>query len=79
MKYDLKYFILRTNSILLYREAIKACFSIKDLNTRNELIYHVRSEYDNSKHITDSKKIEYALGIARKKITLLKESLHLSN
>lgn len=78
MKFSLKYFILKSNSLILYREAVKLCYTIPDKNTKFDMLLFLRNEYESTRSITDEKKIEYLLGNARKKINLMKESLDIT-
>lgn len=78
MKFDLKYFILRSNALMIYREAIKFTYKIKDYNTRMEMQNFIRNEYEINKNLQDRKKIEYVLGLGRKKLNSLKESFYMS-
>lgn len=79
MKFDLKYFILRSNALLIYREAFKFTYKIKDLSTRLETQQYIRFEFENNKNITDRKRIEYMLGSARKKLNEFKETYLMAN
>ena len=79
MKFDLKYFILRTNTLLIYRESLKFTTNIKDLTSRQEIRQFIRNEFDSSRHIQDRKKIEYMIGSARKKLNSFKETFLMSN
>lgn len=79
MKFDLKYFILRTNTLLIYREALKFTTNIKDPSTRQEIQQFIRNEFELSRHIEDRKKIEYLIGSARKKLNTFKETFFMSN
>jgi hypothetical protein len=79
MKYDLKYFILRTNTLLIYREAIKFTINIKDPITRHDMRQFIRTEFDSSRNVQDRKKIEYMIGSARKKLNSFKETFFMSN
>jgi hypothetical protein len=79
MKFDLKYFILRTNALVIYREAIKFTYKIKDYSTRVELQQFIRNEYEYNKNIENREKIEYLLGNARKKLNHFKETYFMSN
>ena len=60
LKFGLKYFILRSNSLILYREAVKLCYSLKDQQTKNDMLQFLRHEYETSRNIQDEKKIEYS-------------------
>jgi len=79
MKFDLKYFILRTNTLLIYREALKFTTKITDSNTRREIRQFIRTEFESSRHIQDNKKVEYMIGVARKKLNTFKETYFMSN
>lgn len=79
MKYDLKYFILRTNTLLIYREALKFTMNIKDPIARHGTRQFIRIEFESSRSINDRKKIEYLLGSARKKLNSFKETFFMSN
>jgi hypothetical protein len=79
MKYDLKYFIIRTNVLLLYREIHKFTYKIPDMNSRIELQSFIRNEFEMNKVTEDRKKIEYLIGNGRKKINTFKETFYMSN
>jgi hypothetical protein len=77
-KYDLKYFILRCNTLILYREALKFTSKLPDQNTKIELNQFIRYEFEKNRNITDQKKIEYLLADARKRINQFKETYNMS-
>ncbi len=79
MKFDLKYFIIRTNVLLLYREIYKFTYKIADKGTRTDLQQFIRNEFEMNKNIEDRKKIEYLIGNGRKKINTFKETFYMSN
>ncbi len=79
MKFDLKYFIHRTNSLLVYREAIKFTSKIKETTTKNELRQYIRYEFETNINTEDPKKKEYLIATARKKINTFKETYFMSN
>jgi hypothetical protein len=79
MKYDLKYFIIRTNVLFLYRDIHKFTYKIPDINTRRDLQAFIRNEFEMNKNIQDRKKIEYLIGYGRKKINTFKETFYMSN
>jgi hypothetical protein len=76
MKFDLKYFILRTTVLSLYREAIKFTYKISDIRTRKETQEYIRYEFEVNRKIENRKKIEYLIGDARKKLNQFKETFH---
>lgn len=78
-KYTLKYFILNSNTLKLYRESYKLVGSIKDTTTKNEMRDFIRNEFrnDTNKEYNEAN-VEYKLGVARKKINELKEQLNFS-
>ncbi len=79
MIYDLKYFILRTNALLIYREAIKFTLKIKDIPTRFETQKYIRSEFEINRGEANRKRVEYLLGAARKKLNDFKETFSMTN
>ena len=80
LTFDLKYFILRTNALIIYREAAKfTSLNVKDPETKMELQKYIRSEWEINRHIEDRKKIEYMLGVARKKLNDFKETYLMCN
>jgi hypothetical protein len=79
MKYDLKYFIIRTNVLLLYREIHKFTYKIPDKSTRKELQSFIRNEFEMNKNVENRKKIEFLIGNGRKKINTFKETFYMSN
>jgi hypothetical protein len=76
--YDLKYFIIRTNILLLYREAFKFTYQVKDISTRFELQNYIRNEFELNRNLEDRKKIEYLIGNSRKKLNTFKETFYMS-
>jgi hypothetical protein len=70
---------MRTNILLLYREAFKFTCSVKDMNTRKELQLYLRNEFEMNRNIEDRKKIEYLIGHTRKKLNIFKENFYMSN
>jgi hypothetical protein len=79
MKYDLKYFILRSNTLLIYREAIKFTGKIKDPFTRQETRVFIRNEFEGNRAENNRKRIEYMLGAARKRLNEFKETFSMTN
>ena len=79
MKYDLKYFILRTNALIIYREAIKFTYKIKDINVRIETQIYIRNEFEINRKEENRKRIEYILGLSRKKLNDFKETYLMAN
>jgi hypothetical protein len=77
--FDLKYFIMRTNILLLYREALKFTYQIKDPTVRSDLQIYLRNEFELNRHLEDRKKIEYLIGYTRKKLNTFKETYYMSN
>ena len=78
MKFSLRHFILKSNCLILYRESVKMCYTIKDNQTKNDMLLFLRNEYENSRFLKDEKKIEYLLGNARKRINTFKETLSIT-
>ncbi len=77
-KLDLKYFIFRTNSILMYRETLKLISNIKDRSSIEEMKAFIRYEFEQNKHITDSKKLEFLQATGRQRINSLRETMDMS-
>lgn len=79
-KFSLKYFILNTNTLILYREILKYAGKIKDSNVKGDLRNHIRSEFlrDVSGEYNE-KTAEYKLAIARKNINRFKEQVDMLN
>lgn len=78
-KFDLKFFILQSNVLLLYRETVKFCYKINSPNTRLEMINYIRNEFEMNKSIQDRKQIEYLLAEGRKKFNIFKETYYMTN
>ena len=74
MKYDLKYFILKTNVLKMYRESIKFTLKIQDKDSRKEMQKFIRNEFELNRNEENRKKIEYLIATGRKKINAFKES-----
>ncbi len=79
MKFDLKYFILKTNVLKVYRECIKFTYNIKDIQSRKEMQDYIRFEFDSSKNEENQKKIQYLIANCRKKLNSFKDSHNLMN
>lgn len=77
MKFDLKYFILKNNALLIYREAIKYTYRIQDIQTRKDTQSFIRNEYEISRKEENRKRIEYMLGNARKQLNEFKQTYSL--
>ncbi len=75
-KFSLKYFILNTNTLKMYREIYKYTNKVNDSLTKDELRNYIKSEFRHecNKDYNESV-IEYKLGLARKKINELKEQI----
>lgn len=79
MKFDLKYFILGTNALIIYREAIKFTYKIRDPITRRDTQEYIRYEFETNKNEENRKRIEYMLGVARKKLNEFKDTFLMTN
>lgn len=79
-KFSLKYFILNTNTLILYREILKYSRKIKDISVKSDLRSHIRNEFlrDISSEYNE-KTAEYKLAIARKNINRFKEQMDMLN
>lgn len=75
-KFSLKYFILNSNTLKLYREIYKYTGKVKDSFTKLELREYIKSEFrrECSKEYNESV-AEYKLGLTRKKINELKNQI----
>lgn len=75
---DLKYFIFKTNTLILYREIIKYCSKIPNINSKNEMKNYIRNEFEREANKEyDEKTVEYKLGLARKQINVLKQQINM--
>ncbi len=75
---DLKYFIFKTNTLILYREIIKYCGKISDSSSKNEMRNYIRNEFQREANKEyDEKTVEYKLGLARKQINTLKQQINM--
>ena len=73
--YSFKYFILRTNTLIMYREVYKSCSHLPPeikLQTRQ----YLRNEFESDALGSYSEEsAKYKLGLARKKINQFKQQL----
>ncbi len=74
MKFDLKYFILKTNVLKLYRECLKYTANIQDENSKREMREFIRMEFEVNRNEENRNKIEYLIASARKRINLFQDS-----
>lgn len=79
MKFDLKYFIYRHNTLILFREAIKFTGKINDPLSRMEMRQFIRYEFDLNRNEENNKKQEYLIAGARKRINDFKETFFMAN
>ena len=75
---DLKYFIFRTNALLMYRESLKLTSKMIDKQSINDLKNFIRSEFELNRNITDNKKLEFLQATGRKKINSFKENIEMT-
>ncbi|KAF9452609.1 hypothetical protein P691DRAFT_794309 [Macrolepiota fuliginosa MF-IS2] len=71
----LKHFILRQETIHLYRHAVRASRAIQDPVTRRETLGWIRSEFERNKHITDVVLIEDKVRSGRRDLRQLFSSI----
>lgn len=75
-KFSFKYFILKSNTMQLYREIFKYAGKIQNNQTRNEMREYIRSEFvKDSNQEYDESTVEYKLGLARKQINMMKQQI----
>ncbi|KAJ3793423.1 hypothetical protein GGU11DRAFT_691824 [Lentinula aff. detonsa] len=65
---SLKHFILRRQVLDLYRQAIRACRVIPDLNTRRETLGWIRGEFERNRNLSDVIDIEEKLKLGRREM-----------
>lgn len=78
-KFSLRYFILKSNTLILYREIYKYSSKIQDNSTRSEIRSYIRSQFEddiNKKY--ESSVVEYKLGLARKRINDMKSQIDMT-
>ncbi|EKM60979.1 uncharacterized protein PHACADRAFT_134002 [Phanerochaete carnosa HHB-10118-sp] len=64
----LKHFILKQRVVNLYRQAVRACRTIPDLQTRKETLTWIRSEFDRNRHLHDTDLIEDKLSAGHREL-----------
>ena len=73
---SLKYFLLKSNATLLYREYLKEIYRIPRPDLRFEYIEELRTEFLKCKDIENEKQWEYILAEGRHKLPLIKEMIN---
>ncbi len=77
-KYSLKYFILNTNTLILYREILKYTKRIRNHSSKLEIRAYIKSEFRRDCLMEyDEGLVEYKLGVGRKKINEFKYQIDL--
>ena len=78
-KFGLKYFIMKTNTLQMYREVYKYTAGVSDSVSRQEMREFIRREFDRDCSLDYNEKLsEYKLGVARKKINELKYQIDMA-
>jgi hypothetical protein len=72
----LKYFIFKTNTLIIYREIVKYCGKIPNISSKNEMKRYIREELmREASQEYNEKTVEYKLGLARKQCNTLKQQI----
>ncbi|GJE86044.1 LYR motif-containing protein [Phanerochaete sordida] len=75
----LKHFILKQRVINLYRQAVRACRTIPDLQTRQETLVWIRSEFERNRYISDTALIEDKLSAGYRELRRSLPGMHFSS
>lgn len=62
---SLDHFLLRQQTLTLYRSIIRSCYRLPDPQTKDEMMGHARAEFERQKEVTDTRKIRYLLSTGR--------------
>ncbi len=62
---SLDHFLLRQQTLTLYRAIIRSCYRLPDPQAREEMERHARAEFERQKEVTDIRKIRYLLSTGR--------------
>ena len=62
---SLDHFLLRNQTISLYRAIIRSCYRLPDSHAREEMKIHARAEFERQKDVGDIRKIRYLLSTGR--------------
>jgi hypothetical protein len=68
---DLKYFMLSTQSVSLYRAFMKAASKISDEATREDVRTRVKTEYQKYRNVEDVAQMEYLIVTGRAQLKML--------
>ena len=75
-KFSLAYFILKSNTLNMYREILKYTSKISDVQSKNEIRNFIKEEFKRDSYVDyNNDTAKYKLGVARKKINELKEQI----
>jgi hypothetical protein len=72
----LKYFLLKSKALRLYREYLKEVYKIPRPDLRDEYITELRTEFSKTKNVENEKKWDYLLAEGRQKLPLIKEMIN---
>lgn len=75
-KPSLRYFLLKTKALLLYRDYLKAISRIPSLELKEESLEELRREFEKYKDIGDESQWEFLLAEGRSRLPLIKEMLN---
>ena len=62
---SLDHFLLRQQSLTLYRSIIRSCNRLPDPQAKKEMRSHARAEFERQKEVMDTRKIRYLLSTGR--------------
>ena len=74
---DFRYFILQYNVRKLYRDLMKTVYKSNNIDSRNELIDHIKREFMANKNVEKPEKIEYLISVGRQQVTYIKSMIEM--
>ena len=72
----LKYFLLKSKALRLYREYLKEIYRVPNPELREEYLTELRNEFTNFQDLENEKVWDYLLAEGRQKLPLIKEMIN---
>jgi hypothetical protein len=74
----LAYFIVRSQSLIFYRQILRSLNQLSDYQTASELKQQIRYEFESARGITDPTQCKTLLSQGRQRFKILESNLSLS-
>jgi hypothetical protein len=75
----LAYFIVRSQSLIFYRQILRTLKRVNDSQTGKELQQQIRIEFENTRSVTDPQQCKALLAQGRQRFKVLESNLYLSH